>query len=198
MKEKTALIRKALAILFTALFIILLTPIVLKSLGNFLVEENCPESTQADAIVVLAGDNGERIEKACTLYHKGKAPLFLITGNTFYNTSVPSLMAKKAKSLNVPSSSILLESQSESTLDHPKKCRPLFKKRGIKSIIIVTSKFHTKRAYNVFSKELKNDNINIMVVGADDNIDYSCWWKNHESSEKIAIELGKTIWYALE
>lgn len=173
-------------------------PLALRALATILIDTEHTIEKPADLIVVLAGDSGERVEKAAQLYHEHKAPLILMTGNAMYNTSVPELMKEKAIALKVPSSAILLECQSQSTLDHPKNCRPIFKEKNIKSIIIVTSKYHTARSYRTFLNELKNDNIHISIDSANDGVNYRSWWTDHESTEKILIELGKTVWYALE
>jgi uncharacterized SAM-binding protein YcdF (DUF218 family) len=197
-KNKTTYFKWFSTLFFLIIFAIFLFPTLLRYLALTLVDTHHPSLIKTDAIVVLAGDNGERIKKGVQLFQSQKAPLMIITGNKIYGISVAQLMKDAAIKQGVPSESILIESDSESTLDHPKKCRPIFKAHNVKSITIVTSKFHTSRSYKTFTKELKNDNINISIEYADDGINYSKWWKDHESAEKILLELGKTLWYTLE
>lgn len=188
----------SLFILGCFLLLYYLSPYLLQYVALSVTDTTHNTSKKTDAIVVLAGDTGERIREASRLFHQEHAPLMIITGNSLYGISIPQAMKNYAIRLQVPSESILIESESESTLDHPKHLKPLFKAHNIKSILIVTSKFHTKRSYLTFKKILKNDNIEIFIAPAEDSINYNQWWKKHESAEKIILELGKTVWYYLE
>ena len=144
----------------------------------------------------LSGGNGNRVDKAVSLYNQEYSQNILITGPNFLHTSYPKLMASYATKQGVPPTAITLETESHSTKDHPKYIQKLLSK-NIQSLIIVTSKFHTKRSYNCFKHIFEDSQVDVMVVAADDGINYKQWWKDHESCEKILMELCKTIWYKL-
>ena len=149
-----------------------------------------------DAIVVLSGDRGERLAEAIRLYHQGIAPVMFITGGPIYSTSHPQLMKNEAVKEGVPPDVIFLEEKSFSTRDHPRQLRAYFDVMNIRSVVLVTSQFHTRRSYDSFY-DFYGDQISFFTMGADDGIDYSGWWKSHEMIERILIEWGKTVYYKI-
>src|SRR5215210_1296181 len=64
-------------VLSAALVAVLLHPLWLEALGDFLVARD--DLREADAIVVLAGNSPYRAEHAVELYHAGWAPRLLIS-----------------------------------------------------------------------------------------------------------------------
>lgn len=198
MKIKSKSLKYGFVLLSFVFSLFYFTPHLLKHLALSLADSTHTTSKKTDAIVILAGDTGERVREASRLFHQQQAHLMIISGNNLYGVSIPEAMKNYAIHLQVPSENIIIESESESTLDHPKHLKPIFKAHNIKSILIVTSKFHTRRSYLTFKKVLKNENIDIFIAPAEDGINYGEWWKNHESAEKILLELGKTVWYYLE
>tara|TARA_A100001015_G_C14867115_1_gene662819 strand:- start:69 stop:641 length:573 start_codon:yes stop_codon:yes gene_type:complete len=179
---------------FLSIFLILSWQPLLRSLAKSLVYES--SVSKADAIVVLGGGIGRRVERAVDLYKKEMASKVFFTGGKRFDTSEAHLMAKYAVSLGIPSEDQIIETNSQSTADHPKYLKALFQENKIQSIIIVTSKFHTKRSFLTFQKAL-GDTYRIGVVAAEDGVDYDAWWRNHEMIQKIVIEWQKYLWYRL-
>ena len=190
--------KKRLIIVFFVVFFLLFflnnLPFMLHGFAGYLRYEK-PMKT-ADLIVVLGGASGSRVKKAVELYHEGVSDLILFTGSSFYLTSDAELMHAYALSLGASKAEFLHESASYSTVDHVKNLPDILKDYDVSSILVVTSYFHTRRSYHVFYSEFKN-RYNVGVVGAEDGIDYSSWWKSHESIEMILIEWQKLIWYFL-
>lgn len=148
----------------------------------------------ADAIVVLGGGTGSRVKKAVDLYVQGVSDVLIMTGGPKFSSSEAQFMKDYAVALGVRSEDVIIETQSLSTLDHVFYLEDIFKEKNIQSIVIVTSLFHTSRAYNVFFEFYKSK-LEIGVLGAEDGVDYSRWWTRSEDIEKIIIELQKYIWY---
>lgn len=194
-KKPSKLKKKATIIGIFIIVIYMITPPLLTQFARSLVYEMPPQ--KADYIVVLSGGNGERIKKAAELYRNGYAKKLLFTGDTYLEVPVYELMANIALKHGVPKLAISGESKSTSTYDHPKNCIPILKAAGAKHVIIVTSKFHTKRSYETFLQPMESAHISFDIVGADDGINYMSWWKDHSMSEKILLEWGKRIWYKL-
>jgi uncharacterized SAM-binding protein YcdF (DUF218 family) len=164
-------------------------------MGSYLVYES-PEFKDIDKIVVLSGAKGERVRKAVEMYHELKVPL-IMSGNSFYLQSVPYYMKELAISLGVPETDVVLEEKSLSTADHINNLLPYFIENKDENVLIVTSKFHTRRSFYVFSKLSKNSSFNVYIVGADDGIDYHAWWKDYEMLETITLEWARLIFYRL-
>lgn len=143
----------------------------------------------ADAIVVLGGEAVGRPSEAARLYHAGVAPLVIVTGigDTGRNQGV--LLAA-----GVPKDRILLETKSCSTLQNADFTRPILEGSGVKRALIVTSRFHSRRALATFRK--RNPGIEFGVVGAK-----FAWWDTAEgkkSEDRFAmVEMAKSICYWL-
>jgi uncharacterized SAM-binding protein YcdF (DUF218 family) len=98
-----------------------------------------------DAIVVLGGDGPRRAERAAQLYKVGFAPRVFVIGDgdclhialTMINAGV------RAPAINI-------ECQSSSTWENALFATPFLMQADIKSAIIVTSWFHTRRALASF------------------------------------------------
>jgi uncharacterized SAM-binding protein YcdF (DUF218 family) len=182
--------------LLTIVLLILLFvfhPFILKKMANHLIFETPID--QVEVIVVLTGDNGTRLKKGIDLYKQELAPQILISGgDMFLDKNVVDYMAEYAQDQGVPSENIILENAALSTFDNAQNTYELLKNLGYKKVILVTSKFHTKRTYKIFRK-IYGDDIEISVTSAQDNIDYNNWWKNYEMAEKVLIEWGKTVIY---
>lgn len=163
-------------------------------ISNFLIFER--PCLRADVILVLSGGVGERIEEAVNLYHKGYAPKILMGGGgEYFGRYYTDFMGEYANELGVRKKDILKERQALSTYENATYSLPILKELKAKKVLLVTSKFHTSRAYKIFQKVFQKSNIEIYIVGVDDEIDYQRWWQNHEMSQKILIELGKTFVY---
>jgi uncharacterized SAM-binding protein YcdF (DUF218 family) len=134
-----------LSSLVLILFLALLLPLLgLTCSKNVLVIRNAPR--KADVIVVLGGENVSRTEKALELYRLGFAPTVLVSGSRDGEIIAQSLIAS-----GVPRGNILIENYSKSTFENASLSYPILKKYNFKSIILVTSWFHSRRATSVFS-----------------------------------------------
>lgn len=172
------------------------SPKILTRLANHLVYST-KLIEKADIIIVLAGGSGERVKKGTVLFNKGYATKIMFTGGPLFNSTFPFYMKTYAMSLNIPSQNIFLETNSFSTMDHPINLNPILQKMGTKSVIIVTSSYHSHRSFKTFKKYL-NPSINIQIVPAPDAINNEHWWKHHEMAEKVIIEWIKTICYGIK
>lgn len=117
---------------------------------------------KAEAVVVFAGGVGEsgqagegyqeRVKQAVELYHKGYAPeVLFISGftRTFREADVMTLLTE---SLGVPRSAILKETSVRSTRDYVLRVRDVARERRWKTILLVTSPYHGRRADLTFHR----------------------------------------------
>lgn len=120
---------------------------------------------QAPAIVVpSSGINKEgwltestwwRVRKGVQLWKANKAPLLVFTGghpNGDYKLSEAQTMAEAAKNLGVPESRILTENGGNDTHENAIGTHLLLQSRGVKKILLVTSRIHLPRADATFRK----------------------------------------------
>ena len=96
----------------------------------------------ADVIVVLAGEETERVEHGVKLLKEGwarKDRMILTGGPLVWKYTWASLMQEHAAHLGVPKSAILLADKSKTTEEDALFTKELMDKYGYKSCIIVTS-----------------------------------------------------------
>lgn len=120
----------------------------------------------SDAIVLLGGavrgrassntmadlsGVGDRVLYAAAAFHAGKAPLIVVTGGAPPG-EIPeaSLTRELLVALGVPGQYIVMESRNRVTRDNRRYTGPRLERMGVKSILLVTSGFHMRRAMLVF------------------------------------------------
>jgi len=170
----------------------------LTRLAEFLIVSD--KLVPADVIVVLAGDgNGERVDEGAKLYQVGYAPRILMSGGPLaWHLTCAEWMKKQAVFLGVPARVLVLEAQSRSTLENAKFSLPILAKLQTKSVILVTSPTHTRRAKWVFERVLRPAQIKVYVVPARaSEFKLSCWWTRHEDIQLVVWEYVSLVYYLL-
>jgi len=143
--------------------------------GSFLIVGD--RVKPVDAIVVLSGDEGDRVEEAIKWYQKGYGKYFVITKTHTeeigeWQTYSEKLM-RIAINAGVPADSMLVtEGESSSTLEEAQAVKILAKQRNITSILVITAPYHTRRTEIIFDREFKDTEINISIHPVEDG-----WYK---------------------
>jgi uncharacterized SAM-binding protein YcdF (DUF218 family) len=184
------------ALLAVVLGMFIAFPFFLEGTARFLIVQDKLEA--ADVIVVLAGDNnGERVDEAVKLYKKGYAKKLLMSGGPLaWKLTHAQWMKRQAARMGVPKASILLQEQSESTLEDAKFTLPIIKKYGFKSVILVTSPTHTRRAKRVFRKMYAGQGIKVLVYPVQDSkFKLQRWWSRHEDTQRVIWEYVSFVYY---
>jgi len=200
---------------FTLLIIIFFLAIlfshqyILEKLGYFLIYEQSPQ--KADLIVVLNGRDTERSLASVDLYNQGYANLIIMArlvkqpgseefwkrvGNNF-NEKI--FFQKAIEAMGIPEYAFkLIGNGVASTYDEAMSTKDYLQKNGHKSILLVTSKWHSKRAYLAFRSVLKNDGIKIVIQPSKyDAFRPDAWWKNRNDAELVFDEYVRLIYYIL-
>ena len=111
----------------------------------------------ADAIVVLGAAqwDGEpspmfrvRLDRACTLYHRGNAPYIFVTGGMGEGTQVSDSRIGKEYlvSAGVDGHAVLIEEQSHTTWQNLNQVKKVLSGKKLDSILLVSHDFHIMRA----------------------------------------------------
>jgi len=215
LKHVFGYINRFLLVLFWGVFFVLIqaglaliiipervTPVI----ENLLISND--DLKQSDIILVLSGGSGERIEEAVKLYNEGYAPLILVSSipfpdKTFFaedyknRTSWGALMTSFAIRKGVPESSIIkYKSDSESTIDEARLITLYLKDKGYKSLILVTSDFHSRRAGIVFRRYADINGLRLIVHPAPDVFKKE-WWKVRSRKKIVLLEYIKSFYYML-
>jgi uncharacterized SAM-binding protein YcdF (DUF218 family) len=68
----------------------------------------------------------------------------------------------------------------------------------VRRVIVVTSKYHTRRARFAFARELKGSNVQIVIRASRyDTAKPERWWTNRADYRYVTSELQKLIAYKL-
>ncbi len=101
---------------------------------------------------------GDRILYAAQLYREGKARKMLLSGGgiEWYTPSAANPAAEMAyllEMMGVPREVLILEDQSQNTLQNAQRSKQILEKLGVRRIILVTSAMHMPRSVHVFEKQ---------------------------------------------
>jgi uncharacterized SAM-binding protein YcdF (DUF218 family) len=165
---------------------------------------------KSDIIVVLMGSTYDRILQAADLYHEGYANQIILVDSyvearelaekrdvQIYGNALISKMA--AIDLGIPEKDIAtLEGYARSTQDEAEIIMDYLEKNmEIKSINLVTSKYHSARARMIFEKAVRSFDRSIIEIYTTpnkyDSFDTDQWWKDRESFKKVILEYLKLI-----
>jgi uncharacterized SAM-binding protein YcdF (DUF218 family) len=180
---------------------------ILRKIGNFLVFEQEPQ--KSDIIVVLNGRDMERALAAVDLHNKGYANLMVMARGSkqpgcdeFFkrvgrNWDSKTFFQRTIEAMGVPQKAFkLIGNGVTSTYDEAKVAEKFLGQNGYKSMVLVTSKWHSKRAHLTFESVFKDDKINIVTHPSQyDTFDPDSWWKNQPDAELLLEEYMRLLYY---
>jgi len=179
------------AFVFAALLLFL-------NLGRWLVVEDPLHN--ADAIAVLSGNMPSRALEAARVYKQGYASQVWLThstepgatlaelsipfeGEDFYDKQV--LMRE-----GVPASAIqVLDPPVVNTVDEMETIGGALKSRNLHSVILVTSKVHTRRVRALWNRVSAKDGIALVHGVSDDSFDPAHWWRSTGDALDVVREI---------
>ena len=183
---------------------------ILKRLGRYLIVEHDPQ--KSDLIVCLAGGNIERGLAAAEAYKKGLAPHIYISKEeppdgyelikvkgVNYPQSID-LLILLLEDLKVPRSAILTsDGVVRSTWEEALAVRKLVERKGIRSLVVITSPFHSKRAWLTHRKVFKDMDVRILMMPSKySGFKPEAWWTERRYVRHVIIEYEKLIFYAFK
>ncbi len=173
-------------------------------MGKWLIEED--PLVKAEAIFVLGGKPYERAKEGAKIFHQKYAPRIYTTGEL-----VPSDV--KALGLNIPEAQITKQAlirekvplfkikpikEGTSTFEEFEIIYRICKEKNYHSVIVVTTKFHTKRV-QMLKEHFREENsypLQIIVHGASaEEYKEKKWWKYEAGLIFWFEELMKIIYY---
>lgn len=172
----------------------------------------CIDTAQrgADAILVLGGNKSSRLPHAISLLKEGYAPLLLVTEVKRYsNQTFDGLLRHESdevvhilSSLHLPHHLIpSLKGGATSTYDEAYDFFAYAKNSNIRSIIIVTDAFHTRRALGAFLKvqrRLQEEKIQIQISPAPNtHFNEKVWYLTEAGLQAYILEGIKTFLYLI-
>ena len=165
----------------------------------------------ADAIFVLAGARAERWLEAVDLFHEGVAPRIILSPGELEQAELvlrqrhivfpqeAELARDAIVQLHVPADAVsILEGSVDNTAQETEALHHLARARGWRTIIVVTSKYHTHRAAFAFQREFAGSGIAILMHASRyDKSDPARWWRHRADVRYVVSEVGKLVLYRL-
>ena len=181
-------------------------PILIK-LGQYLIVEH--KAKRADLIVCLAGGDVERPLATVDAYEQGLAPYVFRAreekpdGLDYLKKKVKDyptgfdLFELVMRGFDIPDKVILASDKSvDSTMDEARLVRKVVLDRGFKSVIIITSRIHSRRAWLIFKKVFQDDKVEIISLPSRYQLfNPKDWWKKRKYVREVIIEYEKLIYY---
>jgi uncharacterized SAM-binding protein YcdF (DUF218 family) len=182
---------------------------ILKALGEYLIWQQ-PAPQQADVIVIIANwdDTIIRVRAGADLYKEGVAKAIFVPRMEQMagleeikklGINIPEnreLVITILQGLGVPLYAIETSAQEvTNTWDEAQEVSNLVEQKGYKSVLLVTSKYHSRRAYLIFKDALKGKATVISVPSPYDSSDPESWWKRDEDAKKVIMEYQKLLVY---
>jgi uncharacterized SAM-binding protein YcdF (DUF218 family) len=160
----------------------------------WVVEDNLDRS---DAILVLGDDNfyADRATRASQIYRQGLGAVVVASGRRLRPyASIAELIEHDLIERGVPKDKILrVGHDSDSTREEAKTLAQLAKQKKWRSVIVVTSNFHTRRARYIFSCVFPAE-IKIRITGArDGDFDPERWWEKRISVKDMVREMAAML-----
>jgi uncharacterized SAM-binding protein YcdF (DUF218 family) len=149
---------------------------------------------RADAIIVLSDDNfyADRATHAADLYRHGMAPIVVTSGRRLRPyAGIAELMEHDLIERGVPKDKIVrISHNAENTREEAQALAQQALERKWRSVIVVTSNYHTRRARYIFLHVFPAQT-QVRVSGAQDgDFDPQHWWQSRKSLKEFTRELA--------
>lgn len=168
--------------------------IILDKAGKMLLVKD--DLKPVDAIVVLSGEPTERVEYAAKLFRAGWArrDRMIITGGPVaWKYTSAGLMKEHAMALGIPARSILTAEKTRSTEEDAMQTKEILAAHGYRSIILVTSPYHSRRAAAIFRKVLGPVVTVISAPVEESWFKFDNWWTRERERDMVLNECSKFV-----
>lgn len=193
-----------------ALALLLVWPPLAWLAADWLVLET--EPAPADALVVLGGSATyrERAEYAARLFARGFAPMVVLTddgqrgGWSQAQQRNPFFVERAAAVLReagVPAEKVeTLPRQTASTYEEAVALREYAEARGLRSLLVVTSGYHSRRALWTLGRAFHESPVSVRLAAVPPGMQTprrAFWWLSLNGWRTVALEYPKLVYYRL-
>lgn len=180
-------------------FLLLLAALILwlaAHAGSYLVVD---APRPSDVILVLAGETNHRPARALQLLAQGYARHILIDAPAnakIYEFSQIELAQKYIHDLPQSASVTICPIVGLSTKEELKDAQKCIASQGPKSVLIVTSDFHTRRALRIYEHDLPS--YKYSVAASHDDAEFGAkWWTHRQWAKTFFDEWLRLLWWKL-
>jgi uncharacterized SAM-binding protein YcdF (DUF218 family) len=152
---------------------------------------------RSDAILVLSDDNfyADRATRASQLYRQGLGSVIVASGRRLRPyAGIAELIEHDLIERGVPKDKILrVPHDADNTREEAMALAQLARQKKWRSVIVVTSNYHTRRARYIFTNVFPPD-VRIRVSAArDGDFDPEHWWEKRISVKELSREMAAML-----
>lgn len=177
-----------------AALIAVIVAVLVARAGYFLIVDH---PLPSDAILVLAGETKRRPELALRLLSQGYAPRIVLdvpTNATIYNFTEIQLAEQYVRQLPQQSPVTICPIDGLSTKAETRDASRCLAQVQAKTVLIVTSDFHTRRALDIFRHELPQ--YRFSIAAARDAQQFGPrWWTHRQWAKTFFDESLRFVWW---
>ena len=146
----------------------------------------------SDLLVILGGGSGERILTGLELYRAALAPMILITDGAGF----PDEEMRHLEEQGVPARSLVPPLRpASSTYEDALTIRQVVLRKNLKSILVVTSPYHCRRARLILKRVVGSLGVRVTVTPSVSlYMDMEHWWRSHQGWITVSGEFPKLLW----
>jgi DUF218 domain len=151
----------------------------------------------SDVILVLAGETDRRPERGLELLAQGygrRMVLDVPTNAKLYEFTQIQLAQKYVQDLPQPALVSVCAIDGLSTKDESKDAEKCLTREGGKSVLIVTSDFHTRRALDIFRREVSGREYSVSAARDEEQFG-ARWWMHRQWAKTMVNEWLRLIWW---
>jgi hypothetical protein len=165
-----------------------------KDAARFLVVN---DPRPSDVILVLAGEWDRRPARALELLNQGygrRIVLDVPAGEKIYEFTQTQLAEQYIRDLPQGSAVSICPIYGLSTKDESKDAEKCLERESAKTVLLVTSEFHTRRALSVFRREIPGRQFSVAAARNEQHFGEK-WWKHREWSKTLLDEWLRLVWW---
>jgi hypothetical protein len=162
--------------------------------GNFLIVD---APRPSDVILVLAGETDRRPQRALQLLAQGygrRVVLDVPAKAKIYEFTQVDLARKYIEHLPQAAPLSICPIEGLSTKEESKDAEKCLRREGAKSVLIVTSDFHTRRALEIFRREIPGHEYSVAASRNDGEFG-GRWWTHRQWAKTFVDEWLRLIWW---
>jgi hypothetical protein len=151
----------------------------------------------SDVILVLAGETDRRPERALQLLAQGYGQRIVLdvpANAKIYEFTQIQLAEKYIQDLPQTAAVTICPIDGLSTKAESKDAEKCLAREGGKSVLIVTSDFHTRRALSVFRREIPGYEYSIAAARDGEQFGVK-WWTHRQWAKTLVDEWLRLIWW---
>jgi uncharacterized SAM-binding protein YcdF (DUF218 family) len=173
-----------------AALVLLVRFLILPALPDWLAARDVPQPS--DLAIALGGDDsGSREAGAARLWRERRVNAILCSGrDLLWHVNEADAMAAHARALGVPAQRILRSRSGENTTEEAARILPLVRGRGVRSVLLVTTSTHSRRARTLFRRAWRGTGIRVLSCPVESPyFRRERWWARVRDRHVILVEL---------